>query len=204
MKQNSSRLLPVWLISALVGAAMISPIIAYLLFRRPPSPPTAVVVSGCRDLAPGMRRVSGYLGIKFDVPEPAFDLNSGTSDMPPQTFYDVTVKNRSTATLQISEGPERVEEAWKSAWPVFSKHIDPALASGPLASPEGYEERDVRNVYGRVVGKDRWGDWKRGERWRFVEFGLREEAGYLPTPLKEAQLLDQVISTACFSAAPSP
>jgi hypothetical protein len=150
-----------------------------------------------------MRRVeSRFLNIKFDVPEADFDLHSGMSDMPPQRFYCVTLRNRSAITMEISNGSIGV--AWKFPWPVFSDHFDGALASGLLSSPDGYKERAVRNVYGKVVARDCWGMWKNGQCWRFVRFDSGEEVGYLPTPDKQARLFDQIISSACFSPAPAP
>lgn len=202
MKQGSSRVLPIWLIPALVGVVMVFPLIAYLALRQPPAPRPAVVVSICRDPALGMRRVG--FDVEFDVPEAGFDLRTETSDMPPQISYCVSVRNRTADTMDISGGPLGFEVIWRSAWPVFSERVDPALASGPLSSPDGYHEMDVRNVYGRVVGKDRLGYFKNGERWRLVTFSRGERVGYPPTPPEVAQSFDQIISSACFTPAPSP
>jgi hypothetical protein len=205
MPQDSSRVVPAWLISTLGGAVMVSAIAAYLVLRHPsppPSPPPAIVVSACRDLAPGMRRVG--FDTHFDVPETGFNLRIGRNDMPPQVFYCVRVKNGTADTMEMSSGPLLFEAVWSSAYPVFSDRVDPALASGPLGSPNGYQERDVRNVHGRVVGQDRWGHFKKGERWRLVKFVSGERVGYPPTPDNEAQLFDQIISSACFPPAPHP
>jgi hypothetical protein len=106
MRQNSSWGFPVWLLSLIVGAVMVFPIAAYLSLRRPPPlpapalpPPSAVVVSECRAVALGMRRVEGRgLNIMFDVPEAAFALHVGGPDMPPRNVYCVTAKNAGTTT----------------------------------------------------------------------------------------------------------
>jgi hypothetical protein len=139
-----------------------------------------------------MRRVAEDLDIKFDVPEAVFAFDSGRTrmtDSPLPAIYVVTVKNRSMNSMQISNWFLPFEWDSKIAWPVFSEHM---------------EERDVRNIYGNVLGKERWGYFKTGDRWRLIKFAGKEEVGYPPMPLKEAQLFDQVISSACFSAAPRP
>jgi hypothetical protein len=158
-KSDNQRVMPVWLISMLVGAATISTIAAYLALRRQPlSPaaPPALVISVCRDPAPRMHRVRMVI-----------------SD---QIYF---------------------EQDLQSVWPVFSEH---------------FEERDVRDAYGRVAGSDRWGYWKNGEdkwgnltsgkRWRLIKFAGGEEVGYLPTSPQEALLFDQIINSACLLPVP--
>jgi hypothetical protein len=191
MKEFAPRAWPVWLISTLVGGAVVCATAVYLALRRsppPPSPPPAVVVSICRDPAPGVRRVGS--GIAFDVPVAGFALRSGMPDAgPPMYVHDVTVERGSPNPLEISD-QVYFERALQSAWPVFSEHV---------------EERDVRNVHGHVVGKDRWGCFRTGrrwKRWRFVSFDGGEEAAYPPTSDREAQLYDQIISSACSPATP--
>ena len=172
---------------------LLSLLAVYLALRRPRrAPPPPVVVADCRDVAPGMRRVGrGFLGdlrIKFDVPEATLAVDPYVSDTFPAVFY-VVVRNHGSTKLWISE--ERLgyelDRGSELSWPLFSDHV---------------EETDVRNVRGAVLGKDHWGIWKNGERWRVVIFDGGEEVGYPPTPFKQAALFDQVISSACFSAAP--
>ena len=202
MKQFASRARLLWLISTLVGGAMVSATTAYLALRRPPPPPAppAIAVSTCRDIAPGMRRVG--FEVEFDVAEAVFSLRTATNDMPYQVFYCISRKNRTDTALEISGGPLGFETEWESAFAIFSEHLDPTLASSPLASPAGYQERDVRDTYGRVVGKDRWGHFKNGERWRLVRFYRGGRAGYPPTPAGVAQLYDHILSSACSPATP--
>jgi hypothetical protein len=192
---SKSGALPVWLISTTVGAVLLSPVAVYLALRRPPPPPytspPTVVVSVCRDPSPGVRR-AGF-DIKFDVPEGRLALHSGFSDMPPGERYGVTVKQGSEASLEIWECSV-FDEKELQVWPVFSDHV---------------EERAVRSADGHPVGYDRWGYWKDyddgwghgkgGKHWRRVKFG-REEVGYPPTLDREAQLFDQVISSACLQS----
>jgi hypothetical protein len=140
-----------------------------------------------------MRRVGADIG--FDVAAAGFALSCGSPDMgPPMYVCDITVRGGSPNPLEISD-QVYFERDLQSTWPVFSEHV---------------EERDVRNVYGHVVGKDSWGYWKSsehwwgrpasGKRWRFVKFSGGEEVGYLPTSDREARLFDQIISSACSSA----
>lgn len=210
MRQDSSWGIPVWLLSPIVGAVMVFSIAAYLALRRPslsppPPSPLAVVVHPCRAVATGMRRLgSGDLDIMFDLSDTAFALDVGGPDMPPTTVYYVTAKDAGASTLEISNGPTDFGNALNNAWPFLAAHFYRALPSGPLDSLEGYGERYVRDVHGTVIGKDRWGYVKSGKRWRLVKSFGREEAGYPPTPPREAKLFDQIISSACVSVAPRP
>jgi hypothetical protein len=148
----------------------------------PSATPPALVLFACRNLAPGMRRVDSYgFGVQFDVSEKDFTFRSWMGDMPPGRTYVVTLKDRK-ANMQISAIPTTLEEELTSAFPVFSEHVG---------------ESDVLAPTGRVVGKDRWGYLKSGERWRFVRFFWGARVGYRLTRTKEATLLDQVISSAC-------
>lgn len=194
MTQESSRALPVWLISTLVGAVMVTPVAAYLALRHPPppvTPPPAVVVSVCQDVASGVRRAAKDLEIEFDISEPNLVLDHGGVGWTdnPLPGHVITVKNRGSVAMYISRWHlDDLDKNSKFVWPMFSEHV---------------EERDVHNAHGGVVGEDHWGIWERGKRWRFVKFaGGLEEVGYPPTPANEAQLFDQVISSACFSAGP--
>jgi len=193
MTRKLRQVLPMWLIFTLLGAGILSPIAAYLLLRHPPRPslPPAIVVSNCGDLAPGVRR-AGFTrwAMKFDVPEAGFTLQSQLLDMPIETLHCVCITHSAAnGALLISESRIPGERELQSQWPVFSERV---------------EERDVRNTSGRVAGKDRWGYFRSGAQWkcwRLVTFAAGGEAGYLPTPPEVAQLFDQVISSACFSAA---
>ncbi len=75
----------------------------------------------------------------------------------------------------------------KSAFPVFSERI---------------EDRDIVNTRGQIVGKDRWGYLKDGERWRYVTFSLGDALGYHPSTPEQARLFDEIISSACVSPGP--
>jgi hypothetical protein len=134
-----------------------------------------------------MIRVARDLRIKFDVPESTFYGETGPTDNPlPE--HGVAVKHGSASTLRMSQWRlDDLDRRLQLEWPMFSKHV---------------EERDVRDSHGGVVGKEHWGVWKDGVRWRLVTFDEGGEVGYPPTPIREAQLFDQVIGSACFSAGP--
>lgn len=194
-----------------MSVVVIISIVAYLALRRPspspyPPPPPAVVVSECRAVPPGVDRLDpGTLYIRFDIPEATFAVSSELPDMFPLTpVYCVTPKKAGAHTMQIANGSTDFGEALRRAWPFLTAHFYRALPAGPLDSLNGYGERYVRDVHGDVVGKDRWGYVKNGNRWRLVKSFYGEEAGYFPTPLREAQLFDQIISSACVLAAPRP
>jgi len=183
-KQNHRLNLPKWLILALVGVAVFSSVVLYLLFKRDLHAPPAIVVSSCGDAPAGVRRMTVGYGTQIDAPEDAFVVKSGLQDMPPGRIHTVTLKN-STANIAILPDDGSWKEL-KDALPVFSRRI---YARGTHSGKE------------RAVGMDRWGYRKEGERWRYVAFSSGDAVGYLPTPLKEAGLLDQVISSACLSRA---
>jgi hypothetical protein len=128
--------------------------------------------------------------MKFDTPDAGLYLSSHVLDMPPATEYCVSAERDGKTALLISDTWLPIETDLQSEWPVFSDHV---------------EERGVHYTSGRAVGDDHWGYFKSGEewkRWRLVKFIGGGEAGYLPTPLKEAQLYDQIISSACVPPLP--
>jgi hypothetical protein len=170
-----------WLGATAVGLLLICSIVFYLVRIRASHAPTAIIVSACGDLGPGVRRIRADFGTQFDISETAFLVKSGVQDMPLGVNYSVILKD-STARLVITSN-----DTWKEvedAFPVFSEDL---------------HERNIRGANGRSVGMDRWGSLKSGERWRFVKFFNRDAVAYLPTAPKEAILLDQVISSACLS-----
>jgi hypothetical protein len=130
----------------------------------------------------------GDLPIKFDVPECTLTVVDTESDSPGEKLYYIWVKNSRSIPMWISELEFYYLTPSFQGWRTFSEHIEKGV---------------VRNVNGRIVGEDHWGVWKEGERWRLVVFPGHEEVGYPPTPNKQAELFDQVISSACFSASPT-
>lgn len=187
MNQNFLLRLPRWLIPAVVGVVLVSSVVFYLFLMRDPHAPTAIVISACRDVAPGMRRISADFGTHFDVSEKTLAVDARIQDMPPGRFYVVTLGD-SAADMVIGHD-DGIWGDLKNTFPVFSRHI---------------KERNIRTAKGRSVGTDRWGYLKSGERWRYVAFSSGDAVGYRPTPPKEASLLDKVISSACVLPAWDP
>jgi hypothetical protein len=179
-KQKVMSKLPKWLLPTLAGVILFSSVVFYLSLMRDPHAPTAIVVSACRDVAPGMRRVSSDFGTQFDLSEKAFAVNIGIQDMPPGKFY--TVKLRDSGASLVIWHDDGVWGDLKNTFPVFSRHI---------------KERNIPGAKERSVGTDRWGYLKSGERWRYVAFSSGDAIGYRPTLPKEAVLFDQVMDSAC-------
>ena len=144
-------------------------------------PPQAVAVSVCQDLIPGIHRIPSDFGIRFDASEKLFMVHAGVRDMPPGTMY--VVKLRDGDAHVVVWRNDDVFRDLKNAYPIFSKQI---------------KERAIRDATGQSFGKDQWGYLQTGERWRYVEFSTGDAAGYEPTPPKQANLLDQVVNSACF------
>jgi hypothetical protein len=181
MNQRFMARLAKWLIPSAVGAIMISSVPIYFFFIRAPQPPPTIVLSACGEIPQGMRRVGSTFSTQFVAREKDFTFRSAARDMPPGMLSVVTLKGGS-ANMLIWDGGTSFDEEFNRAIPVFSAHV---------------EERDVRTPKGRVVGKDRWGYLKSGERWRHVRFSWGDEVEYRPVSPKQARLLDQVINSAC-------
>jgi hypothetical protein len=144
--------------------------------------PQPVPVTLCSDPTPDKQRIKADFGIHFDAPEKTFTVHAGTRDMPPGTLY--VVKLRDGDAHIVIWRDDDVFGDLKNAYPIFSKHTN---------------ERTVRDTTGRSFGTDRWGYLQTGERWRYVKFSTGDAVGYEPRPPKEANMLDQVVNSACFS-----
>ncbi len=172
-----------WLILAALGAVLAASVFIYLFCMRAASPPSAIVLSVCQAVAPGIQRIKGDFGVRFDVPDAKFSIKDGARDMPPGTLYKVALKDRA-ANMMVWHDDDVFSEL-KSAFPVFSRHVG---------------EGEVRTLEGRKVGRDRWGDLRGGDRWRYVTFSSGDAVGYWPIPPNEARLFDQVLDSACLSS----
>jgi hypothetical protein len=176
-EQTSLQRSPKWLVSIVLAAALVSFFAIYLFLSHSPhvtNPPQAIAISVCPNVSPGVHRIRSDFGIRFDAPEKAFTVHAGLRDMPPGTLYVVKLK-----------GADPNIVVWRDddIFSVFSEHI---------------EERNIRDATGRIFGTDRWGYLQSGERWRYVRFSSGDAAGYKPTVPKQANLLDQVVNSACF------
>jgi hypothetical protein len=112
-------------------------------------------------------------------------VRKGQRDMPPE-IYVVTLDGHADAKLVGSLDSGDFQDL-ESAYPIFSKNL---------------EERTVQDTKGRNFGTDRWGYLQNGERWRYVKFTTGDRVGYGPLPPRQADLLDQVVNSACLLPAP--
>jgi hypothetical protein len=170
--------------------------VAYIEFlsSRKPTAPAVLIVSGCREPKPRMRRIGDY-GFGFDIPADDLTIQEGSGDMPPAPHgYSLRPKN-SQSVLDIS---------WRSeAMRLGEVPEDPALTfSGHV------EKRRIVDDNGNVIGEDSWGYWDSGERWRRIRLlgwitarygsvNKRDLASYGVVHEKDATLFDGIISSAC-------
>ena len=181
---------PKWLVCLVLAVVLVASFGVYLFFPRRPqamNPPQSFAISACRDLIPGVRRIRADFGIRIDTPEKAFTVHEGLRDMPPGMLYVVKLKDTDAHIVVWHD--DDIFKDFKIAYPVFSKHV---------------EDRNVRDAAGRIFGTDRWGYLQSGDRWRYVRFSTGDAVGYEPTPAKQANLLDQVVNSACFSRGEIP
>jgi hypothetical protein len=143
--------------------------------RQVTDPPRAVAVSACADTIAGAQRLPARFGLRFDVPSDAFRVRKG--------LYVVTSNDHADTKLVVSEDDDDFRDL-EVAYPIFSQHVG---------------ERTIRDAKRRSFGTDRWGYLQSGERWRYVKFSTGDRAGYEPLPPRQADLLDQIVSSACFS-----
>jgi hypothetical protein len=192
-----------WLIAIMGFVLLFS---AYFLLRgrsKKPVAPAVPIVSGCKKLRPGMRRIEvGPVKFHFDVPVKRFTVKCGVPDAPtgPYGGCDVQPKN-SASLLNISWDAEASMEGMRP-------HLDPALVySGPVVN------RKVLDDDENTLGEDSWGYWGNGEIWRRVRlrgsviarYGSikpNDIASYGSVHAEDAELFDQVINSVCILSAP--
>lgn len=107
--------------------------------------PFVPVVSVCKTLEPGIRRIGNEYGIQFDVATSDLHIHEGVEDAPPFTHgFGLTPKN-STSVLEISYGDNQ-------SWESFG--TDPVLTFS-----EHFEKRSIFDEKGQLLGEDYWGIW---------------------------------------------
>lgn len=176
-----------WFI-VITGILLLSVGVAYLQFRshKKPISPTVPVVSSCKPLEPGMRRMGNQYGFQFDVLVKDFTIREGTTDAAPLVHgFDLKPKN-SVSGLDISFGGDTMESMAVDPARVFSSHV---------------EQRSIFDDKGHMIGEDYWGYLNSGERWRRVRLsGWVAKYGFVKK--KDAELFDQVINSVCILSAP--
>jgi len=169
------------------GTLLLSAVCIYLFMhssKRPPTP-AVPVVSACKELTPGMRRIGEGYGLQFDVPAKDFVIHEGASDAPPLVHGFGLRPKGSESLLEISYGLRQGNMAVDPTR-VFSTHV---------------EKRNIPNDKGRTIGDDEWGYLSSGERWRQIRLWGGDSVKYGLVSQKEAELFDRVISSACLSPA---
>ena len=185
----------------IVATAILLLCVTYLQFHgsKKPLAPKTPVVSSCKELKPGMKRIGGRLGFQFDVPVFKFDvpvkdftIREGSGDETDVSGFPLT---RGNSRSYFSWGSERLKPG--------SAPIDPALVfSGPV------EKRKIFDDNGKQIGEDSWGYLDNGEYWRRVRLVGWVVAGYGSINEKDvassgsvheedAELFDRVISSVC-------
>ena len=176
------RRLRLWLIVA-VGTLLVAVVYFGLFTIRKPLAPTVPIVSSCKNLAPGMRRIGDRHGFQFDVPSKEFNIHEGATDAPPLMQGFGLIPKNGTSELEISF-PHR---------PMESMALDPARTFS-----SHFERRRILDDQGHPLGEDYWGYLESGERWRQVRLfkgGIVAKYGFVDK--KQAELFDRVISSAC-------
>jgi hypothetical protein len=196
-----------WFIPIYIAAGLAFLFVAYLYVRsgKKPVAPAIPVVSSCKKLGPGMRRLGpetrmvGHLVFEFDVPLEGFVIEGDTSDAPAGGYGFNLVPKNSRALLDITwDDPEDME---------FMKPPIPP----ELISPRSAVIRKILDDEGTAVGGDSWGYWGDGELWRRVRLRGHvtarygsikpgDVASYGSVHQKEADLFDQIINSVCMAS----
>ncbi len=90
--------------------------VAYFYFftsKRPPAP-RALVVSSCKKLESGMKRIGGPYGFQFDIPVENFGIDGWAEDAPPGAgTFGLRPKN-GVSYLFIDFGPAMIQSSPKT------------------------------------------------------------------------------------------
>ena len=166
-----------------IGIILLCAAYFHLVITKKPFAPTVPVVSVCKGLEPGIRRIGDRYGFQFDVAANDFAVHEGTSDTIPVVHgFRLTPKN-SVYVLDISFGQR----------PMESVAVDPALAYSKHS-----EKRSIVDYAGQPIGEDYWGYLNTGERWRQVRLfkgGIVAKYGFVNK--RESEAFDRVVSSAC-------
>jgi hypothetical protein len=189
---------PLRLIVAIVTLSFLVLCLAYFHFHTngdkkpltvavPPIP----VVSVCKELASGMKRIGASPGdrymLQFDIPVNEVRVHEGAADMPPFEYgFGIRPQAGGESLLRITYGPQQ-----------NSMDVDRRRASSVRIV-----KRIIVDGQGRSVGEDDWGYPDPEKRWRRARFQGWVEAEYGFVNKKDADLFDQVINSACLLPGP--
>ncbi len=178
-----------WLFVLTAAIALLVALGGYLYLSRTsivPKVPTVPVpiVSTCKDLPPGTRRVGARAGdrymLQFAVPEAKVRIQEGVTDAPPLIYgFDIRPQG-GESLLTISYGPPS-KGAVDAARGAFSR----------------VEKRVVVDDAGHSVGEDDLRYLNMGARSRSVLFRGWVTAQYRSLSDQDAALFDQIINSAC-------
>ena len=201
MKQSLGRIrlgIPATIGVFVLSAAYFS----YFVLYKKPLVPAPLTVSDCKELKPGMRRITEVYpfqpngpasGFHFDVPVEDFTIREGMSDAPP-FLHGFGIRHRDGASMSIHQ----IDTESLGRIPIPPALID----SGPV------EKQNVLDEQGNIVGEDSWGYLESGELWRrvrlrgriVVSYGvLREKdvAIYGSVRAQDAERFDRIIGSVC-------
>jgi|SRR5882724_359320 len=197
---NSSQVTQpqLWLLVSIVGLTFLVLSLGYLLIstnrgrnsQTGSGPSRVLVVSGCKEPAPGMTRIGAQSGdrymLQFDIPKSQASIREGATDAPPLLHAFGIRPNDSESRLGITYGPQRND-------PVFDR-----LRQSSSRAVKGIIVNDKE----RLVGEDERGYLATGKRWRRSRFQGWVEAVYNPVDEDEATLFDKIIDSACLPPIP--
>ena len=163
------------------GLALLAFGVHSIAFRKP-APPAVPVVSGCKPIAQGLRRLGGRYGFNFDIVPNEFKVSEGAQDEPPFAHGYVLSCQKSNCTMEISFDSD---SEFKDTDPllVFSEH---------------FEKRSILDDAGTVVGHEYWGYLDKKNVWRRVHLRGRVDIKYDSVSPADAVNLDKIISSTCF------
>jgi hypothetical protein len=171
-----------WLTVCVGLLVVASSMYIYFRFARNPQSPSVLVVSNCKVLQPGMRRMGDRGGYQFDALGADFEIIEGTQDAGPGHGFDLRPTN-STALLTISFGSDLGR--------------GPIDADPNLVFSERYYKRRIFDNKGQLIGEDYWGYLDRQKIWRRIHLKGFVYLNYANTNEIDAERFDQVINSAC-------
>jgi hypothetical protein len=198
-----------WLIAVIVTPVLFCLAYFYVVSKRPPAP-KVLIVSSCRKLQLGLKRIGEPYGIQFDIPAENFAIDEWAADAPPggETFR--LRPQNGASYLFIDFGPSLIQSAPKAriGVPIPEALLDSGTSGNSRFSGHA-DKREVFDDKGKPVGEDSWGYTDGDQRWRRVLFrkGLvvarygsikaGDVASSSSVHQEETALFDQVINSAC-------
>jgi hypothetical protein len=173
-----------WRLCLIVLGLLLLGVASIEFVRNKPIVPILPVVSVCKPLKPGMRRIGNNYGIQFDFDNSHLSVHERVEDAPPFAHGFYLQPSGGKSGLNISFGPLNLSEGTVS---------DP-----DAAFLEHLEKRTIVDETGHPVGEDHWGYLETGERWRRVwlfKGGILAKYGFVGK--NYAETFDRVIESAC-------